>query len=238
MRQEFINNKTYIKRYDMQTIMKDTECYKALGSNTGQVTIQMLDRAWKSFFVAIKDWSKYPQKYLGKPKLPKYLKRDGRYVVGLTNNKFKIVDGYIRFGWKKLNCMNNIFKTRIPENAKLMQIRFVPRGADYMMEVCYQIEVPDCSEISEKVAAIDIGVDNFITMVNNIGEQPIAVKGGVIKSINQYYNKQKAKLQSELKTINKQDWSRRLQRLTDKRFQKLKYQMHCVSKYVIDWCIL
>ena len=238
IRQKFIESGEIIKRYDMQVIMKDVDCYRALGSNTGQVTIQMLDRNWKSFFKAIKDWGNHPEKYFAMPQIPKYLKKNGRYVVGITNNKFSIVDGYIRFGWKKLYCMNRTFKTRIPSHAKLMQIRFVPRGCDYVMEVVYQIDVPECNEQSERVAAIDIGVDNFITMVNNIGEQPIVVKGGIIKSINQYYNKQNAKIRSELKTINGQNWSRRLQRLSDKRFKKIKYQMHCISKYIVDWCVL
>ena len=106
------------------------------------------------------------------------------------------------------------------------------------MEVTYEIEIPKCSDTSERVAAIDMGVDNFITMVNNIGENPIAVKGGVIKSINQFYNKRKAEIQSELKKVNKQDWSKRLQKLTDKRYEMIKYQMHCISKYVVDWCVL
>lgn len=106
------------------------------------------------------------------------------------------------------------------------------------MEIVYEMEVPECTDSSERVAAIDIGVDNFITMVNNIGENPIAVKGGVIKSINQFYNKRKAEIQSELKKTNKHDWSNRLQKLTDKRYEMIKYQMHCISKYVVDWCVL
>lgn len=238
MRQKFIESRKVIKRFDMQVIMKDMDCYKALGSNTGQVTIQMLDRNWKSFFVAIKDWSENPSKYLGKPKIPKYLRKDGRFVVGLTNNKFKIVDGYIRFSWKKLYSLNHIFKTQIPDTAKLMQIRFVPRGIYYVMEICYQMEVPNCMEGFEKVASIDIGVENFITMVNNIGEKPIVIKGGVIKSINQYFNKKKSKIQSELKRCNNKDWSKKLEKLNCKRYEMIKYQMHCISKYIVDYCVL
>ena len=106
------------------------------------------------------------------------------------------------------------------------------------MEIVYEIEVPECLPYSDRIASIDVGVDNFITMVNNMGEDPIAVKGGVIKSINQYYNKQKAKMQSELKKKNNLNWSKRLQKLSDKRFEKIKYQMHCISKYVTDYCVL
>ena len=238
IRQKFIESGEYIKRFDMQTIMKDTEYYKALGSNTGQVTIQMLDLMWKSFFSAIKDWSKNPSKYLGRPKIPKYLNKNGRYVVGLTNNKFKITDGYLRFSWKKLYCMNNTFRTRIPDTAKLLQCRFVPRGSHYVMEIVYQIEVPDVTEQSENIASIDLGVDNFITMVNNIGLKPIVVKGGIIKGINQYYNKKKSALKSELMKVNKQHWSKRLQKLTDDRYEKIKYQMHCISKRVVGYCVM
>ena len=238
IRQRFIESGEYIKRFDMQTIMKDTECYKALGSNTGQVTIQMLDSVWKSFFIMIKDWGKNSSKYLGRPKIPKYLNKNGRYVVGLTNNKFKIIDGYLRFSWKKLYCMNNTFRTRIPNTAKLLQCRFVPRGSHYVMEIVYQTEVPDTKNQSKNIASIDLGIDNFITMVNNIGFKPIVVKGGIIKSINQYYNKKKSALQSELMKVNKQHWSKRLQKLTDDRYEKIKYQMHCISKRVVDYCVM
>lgn len=57
------------------------------------------------------------------------------------------------------------------------------------MEIRKENNYEECNEQSERISAIDVGVDNFITMVNNIGEQPIVVKGGIIKSINQYYNK-------------------------------------------------
>lgn len=216
--------------------MKDSEPYKDLGSNVGQGTLRILDKNWKSFFVAIKDWSKNPSKYLGRPKLPKYKPKDGRFVLYLDSNKVKLKDRYVYFAWKPFKQFNNRFRTNAKE--RILQCRFIPKGSHYVMEIVYEMEVSECSDSSDRVAAIDVGVDNFITMVNNIGEKPIVVKGGIIKSINQYYNKQKAEIQSELKKTNKQDWSKRLQKLADKRYEMIKYQMHCISKYVIDWCVL
>ena len=64
----------------MAEIVKDSEPYRELGSNTGQQTLRILDKNWKSFFTAVKDWNKNKDKYLGKPNLPKYLPRDGRVV--------------------------------------------------------------------------------------------------------------------------------------------------------------
>lgn len=76
-------------------MIKESESYKDLGSNVGQGTLRMLDKAWKSFFKAIKDWSKNSSKYLGRPKLPKYKPKDGRFVLSLDSNKIKLKDGYI-----------------------------------------------------------------------------------------------------------------------------------------------
>ena len=236
IRQEFINNGNWIKYNQLFQLVKESEPYKDIGSNTGQGTLMVLDKNWKAFFKAIKDWKKNPSKYLGRPKIPKYKDKDGRFVLSLDSNKVKLKDGYVYFAWKPFKPYNNMFKTNAQE--RILQCRFIPRCGKYVMEIVYEIEVPDISETSERVAAIDIGVDNFITMVNNIGENPIAVKGGVIKSINQFYNKQKANIQSELKKVNGKDWSKKLQKLTDKRYEMIKYQMHCISKYVVDWCVL
>lgn len=234
MRQEFINNNNKIGAYDIQKIMQPMECYKECGSQAAQKTIQLLDKMWKSYFVAIKDWKKNPSKYLGMPKLPKYLPKDGRQVFMLKNIQCSLKDGVFRISYKPFKQ----YTVKTHAQGKLMQCRFVPKGSHYVMEIVYEIEVPDCNEESERICSIDLGTENLVTMVNNIGEQPIVIKGGAIKSTNQFYNKKKAELQSKTKKENKADWSNRLQRLTDKRYEKIKYLMHCASKKVIDYCVL
>lgn len=234
MRQEYIKNNKILNSYTIQKLMQSMECYKECGSQAAQKTIQLVDKNWKSFLVAIKDWSRNPSKYLGKPKLPKYLKKDGKQVFMLKNIQCSLKDGLFRISFKPFKG----YTVKTHANGKLMQCRFVPKGLYYVMEIVYEIEVPNVSETSERIVAIDIGVDNFITMVNNIGENPIAVKGGIIKSINQFYNKRKAAIQSELKKANGKDWSKKLQKLTDKRYEMIKYQMHCISKYIVNWCVL
>ena len=234
IRQSFTKENKMLKANEVQKLMQDMDCYKECGSQASQKTIQIVDKAWKSYFSAIKDWKKNPNKYLGMPKIPKYLNKNGRQVFTLKNIQCSLNDGIFRISYKPFNQ----YTVSTHAKGKLMQCRFVPKGSHYVMEIVYEMEVPECNEQSERIAAIDIGVDNFITMVNNIGEQPIVVKGGIIKSINQYYNKQKSKLQSELKKCNGKDWSNALQKLTNKRYEMIKYQMHCISKYVVDWCVL
>lgn len=234
LRQEFVKNNRILGAYDIQKLMQNMDCYKECGSQAAQKTIQMLDKAWKSFLVSIKDYSKNPIKYLGKPKIPKYLKKDGRQVFSLKNIQCTLKDGLFRISFKPFKG----YTVRTHAKGRLIQCRFVPKGLYYVMEIVYEIEVPDIPKNSDRIVAIDIGVNNFITMVNNISENPIAVKGGIIKSINQFYHKKKANIQSELKKVNDKDWSKKLQKLTNKRYEMIKYQMHCISKYVVDWCVL
>ena len=45
------------------------------------------------------------------------------------------------------------------------------------MEIVYEIEVEDIDVESSRIAYIDIGVDNLITMSNNVGESPLIING-------------------------------------------------------------
>jgi len=72
-------------------------------------------------------------------------------------------------------------------------------------------------------------------MVNNIGEEPIAIKGGVVKSINHYYNKERARLQS-IYAGQQIKIGKRMRKLADKRNKKIDSYFHEVSRFVINWC--
>lgn len=234
IRQEFINNNNKLSAYEVQKLMQPMDCYKECGSQAAQKTIQLLDKMWKSYFVAIKDWKKNPNKYLGMPKLPKYLPKDGRQVFMLKNIQCSLNDGIFRISYKPFKQ----YTVTTHANGKLMQCRFVPKPSYYVMEIVYEIEVSDIQEERNRICSIDLGTENLITMVNNFGEQPVIIKGGDIKSANQFYNKKKAELQSQLKKETGKDWSNKLQKLTDKRNEQIKYFMHCESKQVVDYCVL
>ena len=224
----------YNKLFDM---VKDSEPYKDLGSNVGQATLRKLDNNWVSFFESTKDYAKNPDKYLGRPKMPGYLpKENGRYECDLDNNKFKVIDGYVYFCWKPLKVMNNTFMTKIPEGTKLFQLRFVPKNGEYIMEVVYQIDVPDIEEKAERIASIDLGVDNLMTITTNCGVKPLVVNGKPLKSINQYYNKKISEMRSELKKRHNADWSKEMQRFTIKRNNKVDDYIQKATKMVIDFC--
>ena len=235
IRQEFIANKNYLNYYDMNKEFKTHENYKACFSQPANCTLRLLDKNWKSYFRAIKDWKKNPEKYLGMPKLPKYLKKDGRYPWMIPNNSclYDKENGELYF---RLNILKGYrFKCRCL--GRLIQVRFIPRGSCYVMEIVYETEIPDTKTESNRIASIDLGVDNLVTMTNNIGLNPIIINGKGIKSINQYYNKRIAKEKSLLKIRHSKDWSKKLDGITFKRYQRIKNYMHNASSYIVKWCV-
>ena len=235
MRNEFINNKIVFKYSDLAKMLKTEDVFKEIGSNSGQHVLKMLCKNWKSFLVSIKDYSKNPSKYLGKPRIPKYLNKNGRYVCVLTNWQTQIKDGYLYFAFKRMKDFNNMFKVKF--TGKHLSTRIVPKGNSYILEIVYEKEINDSVKVNNHIASIDLGVNNLITLTNNIGLKPIIINGKKLKADNQYYNKTKAKYQSITKTTNKMDWSRRLQRITDKRYWKMEYSLHKISKYIVDYCV-
>ena len=49
------------------------EAYQGMPSAaSAQRVIQVLGKDWKSFFASMKDWKKNPEKYKGRPKIPRY----------------------------------------------------------------------------------------------------------------------------------------------------------------------
>jgi putative transposase len=235
IRQEFINNGKYIKYREMDKNLKVTEPYKQLMSQASQCTLQMLDRCWNSFFQGMKQYKKNPDKFLGRPKLPKYKKKDGRYPWILKNNQIHFKDGYL---WFKLRVFNGYkFKTHLTDNDRIISIRFIPRGYIYVLEIVYEKEIPAIEKTkSKRIISIDLGVNNFTTITNNIGKSPIIINGKGIKSINQFYNKRRAKIQSKLKKINNKEWSNRLDKITLKRNNRVKNFMNNASKRIIEYC--
>ena len=85
----------------------------------------------------------------------------------------------------------------------------------------------------ESVASIDLGLNNLVALTSNQpGFVPLLINGRPLKSINQFYNKRKAHLQSQLKGSRKT--SSRMQRLTRCRNQKIDNYLHCSSRDIIN----
>ena len=90
-----IDNATYLNYYDIEKEMSQIEEYKILYAQTKQQILILLDKNWKSFFRNIKDYMKNPSKYTGKPSLPRYLDKQGRFVLIYPGQNINITDGFL-----------------------------------------------------------------------------------------------------------------------------------------------
>lgn len=122
--------------------------------------------------------------------------------------------------------------------SKFQMCRIIPENDRIIIEFVYTIEIQDEKMKTKNVVGIDLGLDNFVTLVDNIGNKPIIINGKGLKSANQYYNKYLSKMSSELKlNKNKHYYSHKMYSLANKRNNKINHFMHIASKYVVNYCI-
>lgn len=242
VRNEFTETGKWLRYQDLDKILKeDLEFpdYRNMpASHSAQQVLRLLESNWKSFFKSIKDWSKNKDKYLGKPKLPKYKPKDGKMVLIVTNQQVRQKGNLLHF--PKTFCGFTV-KPRcitLDNFEKINQVRIVPTNQTFCLEVVYSISVEsELRSDNGRYMSIDLGLDNLATVVTNTESNPIIVNGKGLKSNNQYYNKKKAHYQSVAKQMNNQYYTNRLYRLTQKRNLKVEDYLHKVSRYIVDFAL-
>ena len=238
IRNEFVSNGRWLRYNDLDKILKnDLEFpdYKNMPTaQSAQQTLRLLDKNWKSFFAEIKDYSKNKQKYLGKPKMPKYKK--STYILTLTNQECKLNNDIVLFP----KCFNAFsIKTKIVDNVNfvsLQQVKFLPHKDRIVSEIVYNIRMPKKLDDNNRYIGIDIGVNNLATVSNNFEAESFIINGKPIKSINQKFNKLTSHYKSVCKRMNNQYSSNRINRLFNKRNEKIDDYMHKASRKIIDFC--
>ena len=242
VRQTFLKENIWLRYETLDKQLKrnlEYPDYKSMPTaQSAQQTLRMLDSSWKSFFKAIKDWKKQPEKYLGRPKLPKYLKKDGYYVLTLTNQNCHIKDELLQFPKAFEGFTIKPVFLSDKRFVSFQQVRFLPENDHITAELVYKVEVPDEKPDNGRYISIDIGVNNLAAVANNWDGQPFIMNGKPLKSINQYANKERAYCQSVLKKTNNRYTSKRLDKIMAKRSRKINDYLHKASKQIIRYCIL
>lgn len=238
IRQEFVNNGNWLRYADLDKALKaDIEYsdYKNMPTaQSAQQLLRLLDKNWKSFFKSIKDWKNNKDKYLGRPKLPKYKDKNSRYILTLTNQEVKLKNSILQFP-KVFNgfTIKPLFINK--ENyVSFQQVRFIPKANHIELEVVYNVEIPEIICNNNRYYSIDIGLDNLATVTNNFGKQPFIINGKGLKSENKYYNKLLAHYKSIAIRMNKKYSTKRIQSITEKRNQIVDNYLHQASRYIVD----
>ena len=85
VRQSFVKDNKWIRYGELDKQLRADKDYPDYAemptAQAAQQTLRLLDKNWKSFFASIKDWSKNKDKYLGKPKLPRYANKKWQKVT-------------------------------------------------------------------------------------------------------------------------------------------------------------
>ena len=199
--------------------------YRELPSKVSNTVLKKLGNNISSFWSLVKK-----SDYNKKVRLPKYLhKTDGRFIVEFNKQTFSNK----RDEDNNLIICKSSLDLRIPTKAeKPQQVRIIPKVGCYVIEVVYEIKENKMKQ-NQRVAAIDLGLNNLATVVTNDGDNPILISGKKIKSINQYYNKMTSKQKSLLP--NNIFTSKSLDRLWLKRNNKISYEIHKITKFLANY---
>lgn len=225
IRQQYKKDKTYLNYNKLNHILSTSNNvdYRALPyAQSAQQVLRQVDKQYISFYKALKS-----TKMKGKRvRLPNYKdKEKGRNIFVYTNQCFKLKDNTLYLKTKQGTLL---FQT---DKQNIQQVRIVPKGNHIVVEIIYNVEYA-IKDDNKRYGSIDLGLNNICTMTSNVC-QSIIYNGRPLKSINRFYEKRKADLQSKLK--DNKHTSKRISRLAYKRNRKNKDYLHKLSCAIVKY---
>ena len=239
VRQHYFQNKKYLSYNENYIMLKNSENYKKLNSNMAQQILKEVDGSFKSFFGLLK-LAKNGQYDNKKIKLPNYLAKDGftTLVIGFVRLKDDMLIVPYSNSFKKTHQEVKIKVPPVLKNKKIKEIRIIPKQHSRYFEIQYIYEVEEVQrELNkENALGIDLGIDNLCTCVTNAGASFI-IDGRKLKSINQYYNKINAKLQSIKDKQNTSRTTLRQKRIARKRNNRINDYLSKAARIIVNYCL-
>lgn len=240
VRQYYFTESEFLKYEKNYALLKNSSNYKALNSNMAQQILKEVDGSFKSFFGLLKlaKQGKYAFKDC---KLPHYLPKDG-YTT--------LVIGFVRLNGNKLILpfSNSFKKTHKPveitippvlHDKKVKEIRIIPKANARFFEIqyIYEAECVQRNLNTTNALALDLGINNLVTAISSTGKSFI-IDGKKLKSINQWFNKENARLQS---IKDKQGFGKRTtnrqKAIARDRNNKVNDYMSKAARIIINYCI-
>lgn len=242
VRQHYFQEKQYLRYEANYHELKNSDNYRLLNSNMAQQTLKNVDAMFKSFFALIKlaKKGKYNFKHT---RLPNYLPRNS--YSNLIIAQFKIKDDNILTipysnTFKKKHEVNKI-QIKIPkvlEDKKIKEIQIIPKFNARFFEIqyTYEIQEENIKLDTNNALVIDLGVNNLCTCVTSTGKSFI-MDGRKLKSINQFFNKKNAKLQSIKDKQNIKRQTKQQYLISRKRKNRVDDYINKACRYVINYCL-
>lgn len=241
VKQYYLQEKQYLRYEANYYELKNCENYKLLNSNMAQQIIKNVDSMFKTFFALIKlaKQGKYNFKHI---RLPKYLHKNGYSnliisQIRIKNNNILTIPFSNTFK-KNHETKIHIKIPKILEGKKIKEIQIIPKFNARFFEIqyIYEIQEKNINLNKNNALAIDLGINNLCTCVTNTGKSFI-IDGRKLKSINQFFNKRNAKLQSIKDKQNIKGQTKQQYLISRKRKNRVDDYINKTCKHIINYCL-
>ncbi len=234
---------TYYELEEYLRITKDIDFYAdGLPRQTAQQVVRQVCQDMRSYFSASHDFFRSPTKYNCRPKLPRYHPKKALCTATITNQVCSIIKSEDRMSAKVPMSKERIQLGTLLQHSRFVELHVHPKKGVFSMAFVFEITGNNPYSAyhfdQHRIAAIDLGIENIVSITNNVGAPSLIIKGGVIKSINQYYNKRIknsycCKSFENLSLKQKKE----LRRITQKRNNQVNDYMFKLACAIIDWLV-
>ncbi|RTZ61366.1 MAG: transposase [Gammaproteobacteria bacterium] len=190
-----------------------------------QSVIRNIVRDFNNYFKSLDKYREKPKRFRAKPKPPKPKKL--RYLIDFSvegnANIFKVETD--KFLCKLRN--GRWLKVKLPKNFgyKITSFRLKLLADDLYVDVVYKYPLEIKEPKGNFKAGIDLGLDELLAIVSdNPNLKSFIVSGKELKAFNQWFSKEKAKLQSEIDKL-KNELKKKGEDLTEKQIKAIRKQI-------------
>ena len=246
IRQYYFNNNAYLPFKQQYHQITSDDNFSILINDSSQQVLRMVDKNFRSFFSLLK--LKNKGKYSNKIKIPSYLPKEEGWSIFIAGRSARVKNNKVYIGLtKKFRELYNISQKDLildlPTNfniTKLQQLQIKPTygGKHYEVLFCYEKDNEIKELNKDNYITLDCGLDNLLTAYNTVNNKSFIIDGKPVKSVNQFYNKQKAKLQSEYERNKIKDKN------TKKFISLSEYRKNFINNYfnqtvnkIVKYCI-
>ena len=215
----------------LMRVTQNPDFFAGLPMQSAQAIVKHACSDFQNWLSTLKKYKQNPALFTGKPRMPGYCKGDITALT-LTNQ-----DAVIYGDELKLPKTKQRLRIRKRHNARLQEVKVCPVSGGYDILLVYQVKEPSV-ENGTHSAAVDFGVGNTMAVVADTGDS-ILFKGEYIKSINQYFNKEKAwrvSVMSKGDATSTRVWSKKLDQLSAYRTNYIRDCFHKMSRLLMKWC--
>lgn len=228
---------SYTHLEKMMRVTENPDFFSGLPRQTAQQMVKQSVTDFKNWLASLSEYKKHPEKYLGKPKMPRYKKSDLTTVI-ITNQDAVLYRDDIGMSLKLPLQKQRLYFSNLSSDPVLKEVKIKPYYGRFLL--CLTLEEPDVAfdPSGSHVCAIDLGTDNFAAIVCDDHSSAI-YKGGAVLSKIQWFHKQRAKYVSIITKGHekKHAVSKRLRDLSFHYANFVKDQCHKISRSIIDFCM-